>query len=82
MFIGTNKIREIVIDSDSDGSSSTEISDSDMCTVEYIRTTINKQIVLDNHTQERITQVIPERLLKFTWDYSHPTRSVCSNVSG
>jgi hypothetical protein len=44
MFIGTDKIREIVNDSDSDGSSFGEISDSDTCTVEYILTTINKLI--------------------------------------
>jgi hypothetical protein len=82
MFIGTDKIRGIVNDSDSDGSSFSEISDSDTCTVEYILTTINKNIIFDNHTHERLTQVIPAGLLKFAWDYSHPTCSVCSNVSG
>jgi hypothetical protein len=33
---------ESVNDSDSDGSSFSEISDSDTCTMEYILTTINK----------------------------------------
>jgi hypothetical protein len=51
MFIRTDKIHEIVNESDSDGSSFSEISDSDMCTVEYILTTINKNILFDNHTQ-------------------------------
>jgi hypothetical protein len=35
MFI-TDKISEIVNDSDSDGSSFSELSDSNTCTVEYI----------------------------------------------
>jgi hypothetical protein len=80
--IGTDKIREIVNDSDPDGSSFSEISDSDTCTVEYILTTINKKIIFDNCTRERVTQVISAGLLKFAWDYSHPTLSVRSNVSG
>jgi hypothetical protein len=42
MFIGTDKISEIVNDSDSYDTSFSEISDSDTCTVEYILTTINK----------------------------------------
>jgi hypothetical protein len=33
-----------VNDSDSDGSTFSEISDSDMCMVEYILTTINKKL--------------------------------------
>jgi hypothetical protein len=33
MFIGTDKISEIVNDSDSDGGSFSELSDSDMCKV-------------------------------------------------
>ena len=33
MFIGTDKINEIVIDSNSDGGSFSELSDSDMCKV-------------------------------------------------
>jgi hypothetical protein len=81
-FLGTDKISESVNDSDSDGSSFREISDSDTCTVEYILTTINKKILFKNHTHERITQVISVGLMKFAWDYSHPTCSFCSNVSG
>jgi hypothetical protein len=82
MFIGTDKISESVNDSDSDGRRFSEISDSDTCTVEYILTTTNKKILFDNHTHERVTQVISAGLLKFAWDYSHPTHSFCSNVSG
>jgi hypothetical protein len=33
MFIGTDEISKIVNDSDSDGSSFSELSDSDMCKV-------------------------------------------------
>jgi hypothetical protein len=72
MFIRTDKISEIVNDSDSDGSSFSEISDSDTCTVEYILTTRYKTFLYDNHTDERashlcgITEVC----------------SFCSNVSG
>jgi hypothetical protein len=58
MLIGPDKIREIVNDLYSDGSSFSEISDSYTCTVEYILTTINKKILFDNHTHERVTQVI------------------------
>jgi hypothetical protein len=43
MFTGTDKISESVNDLDSGGSSFSEISDSDTCTVEYILTTINKK---------------------------------------
>jgi hypothetical protein len=63
MFIGTGKISEIVNVLDSDGSSFSEISDSDMCTVEYILTTINKKFHFDNHTHEHVTQVISTGLL-------------------
>jgi hypothetical protein len=45
-----------------------EISDSDTCTVEYILTTINKKILFDIRTHERVTQVISVGLLKFAWD--------------
>jgi hypothetical protein len=65
MFIGTDKISEIVNDSDSDGSSFSEISDSDTCMVEYIPTTRNKKIIFNNHTHECVTQVISAGLLKF-----------------
>jgi hypothetical protein len=82
MFTGTDKISESVNDSDSDGSRFSEISDSDTCTVEYILTTINKEILFDIRTHERVTQFISAGLLKFAWDYSHLTRSFCSNVSG
>jgi hypothetical protein len=82
MFIGTDKISEIVNDLDSDGSTFSEISDSDTCTVEYILTTINKKILFNNHTNEHVMQVISAGLLKFAWNYSHRTRIVCSNVSG
>jgi hypothetical protein len=56
MFIGTDKISEIVNDLDSDGSFS-ELSDSDTCTVEYILITRNKKFVFNNHTHEHVTQV-------------------------
>jgi hypothetical protein len=82
MFTGTDKISESVNDSDSDGSSFSEISDSDTCTVEYILTTINKKTIFDIHIHESFTQMIHAGLLKFAWDYSHPIRSFCSNVSG
>jgi hypothetical protein len=52
MLIGIYKISESVNDSDSDGSSFSEISDSDTCMVEYILTTINTQILFNNHTRE------------------------------
>jgi hypothetical protein len=81
MFIGTDKISEIVNDLYSDASSFSEISDSDTCTVEYILTTINKKFIFNNHTHKRVMQVISAGLLKFAWDYSHPTCSFCSNVS-
>jgi hypothetical protein len=35
-YIGSDKISEIVNDSDSDGSGFSEISDGDTCSVEYI----------------------------------------------
>jgi hypothetical protein len=73
---------EIVNDSDSDGSSLSEISDSDTCTVEYILTKRNKKFLFNSHTHERVTQVISAGLLKFAWDYSHPICSFCLNVSG
>jgi hypothetical protein len=82
MRIGTDKISEIVNDSGSDGSSFSEISDSDTCGMECILTTRNKQFIFDNHTHERVTQAICAGLLKFAWDYSHPTCSFCLNVSG
>jgi hypothetical protein len=82
MLIRIYKISESVNDSDSVGSSFSEISDSDTCTVEYILTTINKKILFDNHTRERVMQVISAGLLKFARDYSHPTHSFCSNVLG
>jgi hypothetical protein len=65
MFIGTDKISEIVNDLDSDGSSFSKISDSNTCTVEYILTTRIKIFLFDNHTHERVTQVTSEGLLKF-----------------
>jgi hypothetical protein len=40
-----------VNDSDSDGSSFSELSDSDTCTVEYILITRNKKFLFDNHTR-------------------------------
>jgi hypothetical protein len=81
MFMQTDKISEIVNDSDSDGSSFSELSDSDTCTVEYILITRNK-FIFNNHTRERVTQVICGGLLEFASDYSHPICSLCSNVSG
>jgi beta-lactamase class D len=42
----------------------------------------NKKILCNNHTHERVIQVISEGLLEFASDYSHPIRSFCWNVSG
>jgi hypothetical protein len=77
MFIGTDKINEIVNHLDSDGGSFSEISDSDMCTVEYILITRNKKLVFGNHIQERVRKVISAGLLEFV-----SICSFCSNVSG
>jgi hypothetical protein len=72
MLIGTDKISEIVNDSDSDGGSLSEISDSNMCTVEYILTERNKKFLFNNHTHDRVKQAISAGLRGFAWDYSHP----------
>jgi hypothetical protein len=59
MFTGTDKISEIVNDSDSDSSSFSEISDSDTCTVIHSNySTINKKFLFYNHTHAHVTQVI------------------------
>jgi hypothetical protein len=42
MIIRTDVISEVVNDSDTDGSSFSEFSDSDTCTMEYILITRNK----------------------------------------
>jgi hypothetical protein len=76
MFIGTHKISETVNVLDSDGSSFSEISDSDMCMVEYILITINKKFHFDNHIHERVTQVISRGLLKFLCGIIHTTHAV------
>jgi hypothetical protein len=81
MFIGTDKISEIVNDSDSYGSSFSELLD-DTCMVEYILITTNKKFIFDNHTHECVTQVISAELLEFVSNHSHPICSFCSNVSG
>jgi citrate lyase alpha subunit len=65
MFSATDKISEIVNDLDSDCSSFSEISDSDMCMVEYILTTGSKKRLFDSHTHERVTQNISAGLLEF-----------------
>jgi hypothetical protein len=77
MFIGTDKISEIVNHSNSDGSNFSEISDSDTCTVEYILITRNKKIIFDNPTHVHVTKVISAGLLEFA-----SICSFCSNVSG
>jgi hypothetical protein len=82
MFIRTDKISEVVIDSDSDGSSFSELADSDTCTVEYIVITRNKKYLFDNHTLECVTQVICAGLLEFASHYSHPISTLCVNVLG
>jgi hypothetical protein len=82
MFIGTYKISEIVNDSYSDGSSFSELSDSDTCMVEYFLNTRNKKFIFDNHTHEFVMPVISAGLLVFASDYSHPIRIFCSNVLG
>jgi hypothetical protein len=76
------KIREIVNDLDSDGSSFSEFSDSDTCTVEYILITRNKKLISDNHTHGRVMQVISAGSVEFGSDYLHPICSFCLNVSG
>jgi hypothetical protein len=72
-----DKVSKIVNDSDSDGSSFSELSEGNMCTVEYILITRNKKFIFDNHMQ-----VISVGLLEFASGYSHPICSFCSNVSG
>jgi hypothetical protein len=79
MFIG---ISETVNDLDSDGSSFSDLSDGDTCTVEYMLITRNKKFIFDNHTHERVTQVISVGLLELASSYSHPTCRFCLNVSG
>jgi len=44
--------------------------------------TRNKKILCDNHTHERVTQVIFVGLLEFASDYSHPICSFRYNVTG
>jgi hypothetical protein len=66
MFIRNNKISEIVNDLDSDGSSFSELSDSDTCIVEYILITRRKNFVFDNHTHECVTQVMSLHLVIHT----------------
>jgi hypothetical protein len=75
------KISETVNDLDSDGSSFTELSDSDTCTEEYILIIRNKKFIFDNHTHEHNAQVFSAGLMEFVSYYSHPIRSFCSNVS-
>jgi hypothetical protein len=58
MFIGTDKISEIVNDSDSDGISCSELSNSDTCTVEYILIGIKKKNIFNNPTHEGVMQDI------------------------
>jgi hypothetical protein len=82
MFIGTDKISEIVNDLDSNASSFSELSDSDTCTVEYILITITKKFIFDNHTHEPVTQVISAGLQEFASNYSNPICSFGSDVSG
>jgi hypothetical protein len=77
MFIGTDKLSEIVNHSDSDSSGFSEISDSDTCMVKYILITRNKTFLFDNQTHKRGTQVISAGLLE-----SVSIRRFCSNVSG
>jgi hypothetical protein len=69
MFIRTDKISEIVNDSDSDASGFSELSDSDTCMVEYILITITKKFIFDNHTHEPVTQVISAGLQEFASNY-------------
>jgi hypothetical protein len=61
-----------VNDLDSDGSSFSELSDSDICTVEYILITRNKKFIFDNHTHEDAMQVISAGLLEFVSDIHTP----------
>jgi hypothetical protein len=77
-----DKICEIVNDSDSDGSSFSELSDGDTYMVEYILITRHTNFIFDNHMHECVTQVISAGLLELASGYSHPIRSFCSNVSG
>jgi glutamine phosphoribosylpyrophosphate amidotransferase len=59
------KISGIVSDSGSDSRSFSDHSDGDTCTMEYILITKNKKFIFDNHTHERVTQVISAGLLEF-----------------
>jgi hypothetical protein len=65
-----------------DGSSFSELSDGDTCTVEYILITRNKKFLFDTHIHENVTQIISVGLLEFASNFSHPIYSFCSNVSG
>jgi len=53
-----------------------------ICTVEYSLAARNKKILCNNHTHERVTQVISAELLEFASDYSHTICSFCWNVLG
>jgi hypothetical protein len=53
MFIGSEKISEIVNDSDSDGGSFSELSDSDMCKV-------NSHFSSSSSKEEEVVQPEPD----------------------
>jgi hypothetical protein len=57
MFIGTDKISEIVNDSDSDGGSFSELSDSDMCKV-------SSPYGSSSSEEEEVVQPEPDRCTK------------------
>jgi hypothetical protein len=66
-----DKISETVNDLDSDGSSFSEQSNGDTCTVEYTLITRNKYI-FGNYTHDRVTHVNSVGLLEFGSVYSTP----------
>jgi hypothetical protein len=88
MFIGNDRISEIVCDSDSDGGNFSELSD-DMCKVNspFISSSSRseEQEVFEpepGRGQEENTQGPSAGLLELASNYSYPTCSFCSNVSG
>jgi hypothetical protein len=89
MFIGNDKISEIVNDSDSDGGNFTELSD-DTCKVNSqfgssSSSRSEEQEVFQpepGRGQEENTQGLSAGLLEFVSDCSYPICSFCSNVSG
>jgi hypothetical protein len=88
MFIGNDKISEIVNDLDSDGGNFTELSDN-TCRVNSLfnnsSSRSEEQEVFQpepGRGQEQNTQGPSVGLLEFASDYSYPICSFCTNVLG